>query len=160
VRKTKRPKRAAAGRGKPQKSTPGPKPSITLAVVKRVSSRFARGITLKLALAAENNSKINEETWKKALAAHPEFYPHYEGAKGKFLAESMEKLAAAKDLKFLCWLLERRHSDLFAKPSDISVSVTNQVNVSTDTKPLTDAQLESIARRGSESAVGAKKDQA
>lgn len=81
-------------------------------------------------MAAENNLKINEETWKKALAAHPELSPHYEAAKGKFLDDSMQKLAASKSLKFLCWLLERRHSDLFARPAEVSLSVNNTTNIS------------------------------
>lgn len=83
------------------------------------------GLTLKLALAAENNDKINEETWKKALAAHPEFSPHYEAAKGKFLEQSMARLQSSKDLKYLCWLLERRHTDLFARPAPVEVQVNN-----------------------------------
>lgn len=116
---TKRPR----ARSKP--STPGPKPSITLAVVKRVSRRVAMGSTLTLALAAEGHGKVNEETWKKALQSHREFSPHYEQGKGKFLAGAMERLQKSKDLKFLCWLLERRHADLFARPAAVSVAVNN-----------------------------------
>lgn len=94
-------------------------------MVKRVADRYAIGLTLKLALAAENNPKINEETWKKALAAHPELSPHYEAAKGKFLEKSVRRLAKAKELKHLCWLLERRYSDLFARPEPAPVQVNN-----------------------------------
>lgn len=139
---------------------PGPKPSITLDVVLRVSERVGKGLTLRLALAAESNPKINEETWKKALSAHPEFYPHYQAAKGKFLAQAMDRLAQASDLKHLCWLLERRHSDLFARPAELAVNVHNQVSVSSETRTLTDAELERIARGGSEDAAGAEKNPA
>jgi hypothetical protein len=87
------------------------------------------GLTLKLSLAAENHEKINEETWKKAIAAHPEFSPHYEAAKGKFLEGAMRRLAASEELAHLKWLLERRHSDLFGRPPEQSVCVTNNVSV-------------------------------
>ena len=112
-----------------KRSTPGPKPSITLAVVKRVSKRVAMGSTLALALAAEGNGKVNEETWKKALQSHPEFSPHYEAGKGKFLAGAMARLEKSKNLKFLCWLLERRHADLFARPAAVNVSVANTTHI-------------------------------
>lgn len=93
-------------------------------VVLRVCEAYGRGIPIEQALAAERNEKVNIETWKKALQSNPEFSPHWAGARGKFLADSMAKLAGAKNLKFLCWILERRHSDLFAKrdgkPSDVT----------------------------------------
>jgi len=81
-----------------------------------VSDRVARGLTLALALAAEEQDKINVETWKKALQAHPEFSPRYEAGKGKFLEWATQRLAESKDLANLRWLLERRHADLFARP--------------------------------------------
>lgn len=111
----------------------GPKPSITLEVVKRVSERVGRGMPLKLALATEGNAKINEETWKKALKAHSNFPPIYEAAKGKFLDEAMRKLEEAEDLKYVCWLLERRHSDLFARPEPAAVvNVSQSVGIPAD----------------------------
>jgi hypothetical protein len=113
-----------------RRKTPGPKPSITLAVVKRVATRIGRGLTLNLALAAENKSTINEETWKKALQAHPEFSPHYEAGKGKFLDWAMQRLAVSKELANLKWLLERRHPDLFARPAEVAVNVNNTTNIS------------------------------
>lgn len=125
-RQAKKCKPSAQPRTPKKRTKPGPKPSITLAVVKRVSIRVGIGLTLKLALAAENCATVNEETWKKALAAHPEFSPHYEAAKGKFLELSMVRLAKAEDLKYLCWLLERRHSDLFAKPEAAPIVNVNQ----------------------------------
>lgn len=100
------------------KSRPGPKPSITLAVVERVSERVGRGLTLDLALAAEGVETINVETWKKALKAHPEFSPLYQAAKGKFLDYAVMRLTASNDLHNLRWILERRHFDLFSRPRD------------------------------------------
>lgn len=113
-----------------RKKIPGPKPSITLAVVKRVASRIGRGLTLKLALAAENKSTINEETWKKALQSHPEFSPHYDAGKGKFLDKATQRLVRSKELANLKWLLERRFPDLFARPAEVSVSVNNTTHIS------------------------------
>lgn len=110
----------------PRRGSPGPKPSITLDVVKRVSRRFGIGIPLVEALAAEGNDKINLETWKKALQAHPEFSPHYAAAKGKFLDTAMERLI---ELDQIQWLLERRRPDLFARPAAVAVSVNNTTNI-------------------------------
>lgn len=70
---------------------------------------------MRLALAAEQAATVNEETWKKALAAHPELQTPYEAGKALFLAEATRRLAQSEELANLRWLLERRHSDLFAK---------------------------------------------
>ncbi len=126
MRKKKSPRAARPRRRK----IPGPKPSITLAVVKRVASRVGRGVPLEHALAAENKITINKETWKKCLSAHPEFSPHYEAGKGKFLDRATQRLVASKELANLKWLLERRHPDLFASPAEVSVSVNNTTNIS------------------------------
>jgi hypothetical protein len=85
-----------------------------LEVVQRVSERYGMGIPLQDALAAEGSPTINLETWKKALAAHPELSPPYEAAKGKFLEFAMCKLRDHKNLKFLCFLLRTRRADLFS----------------------------------------------
>lgn len=85
---------------------------------------------LKLALAAECKPKINLDTWEKALKKHQNFRSIWEAAKGKFLDEAMRKLAAAEDLKYVCWLLERRHSDLFARPAESSTTVSVSANAS------------------------------
>lgn len=114
----------------PRKKIPGPKPSITLAVVKRVAARIGRGVPLEHALAAENKSTINKETWKKALQAHPEFSPHYDAGKGKFLDRATQRLARSKELANLKWLLERRFPDLFARPAEVSVEVNNTTHIS------------------------------
>lgn len=92
------------------------------------------GSTLELALASEANSKINLETWKKALSAHPQFSPLYRAAKGKFLDKSMRRLAEHADAKYLCWILERRFSEMFAKPEPPSavVNVSQQVGIPAD----------------------------
>ena len=94
-----------------------------------MSARVGRGLTLKLALAAENKLTVNEETWKKALAAHPEFSPHYEAGKGKFLDWATERLAKSSELQNIRWLLERRFPELFARPAEVSVNVENNVSV-------------------------------
>jgi hypothetical protein len=88
-----------------------------------------RGLTLKLALSAENSATVNEETWKKALQSHPEFSPHYEAGKGKFLDWATERLSRSRENADLKWLLERRHADLFARPAEVSVSVNNTTNI-------------------------------
>jgi len=89
------------------------------------------GVPLREALATEANPTINLETWKKALAAHPELSPQYDAAKGKFLELAMRRLASEEDAKHLEWLLERRYPELFAKRGpDVAVSVSNSVSVS------------------------------
>jgi hypothetical protein len=118
-------KRKSASRRK----IPGPKPSITLAVVKRVAARVGRGVPLEHALAAENKSTINKETWKKALAAHAEFSPLYAAGKGKFLDSATKRLAESSESADLKWLLERRHPDLFARPAEVSVEVNNSTTI-------------------------------
>lgn len=104
----------------------GPKPSITLDVVKRVAERFGRGIPVVEALAAECNPKINLDTWHKALQKDEKLSTHWAGARGKFLDQATRRLHYAEQEKYLCWLLERRYSDLFAKrdskPSDVADS--------------------------------------
>lgn len=98
-----------------------------------MSERVGRGMPLRMALETEANPKINEDTWKKALKAHPNFSPHYQAARGKFLDASMRRLEEADDLKHLVWLLERRHSDLFGKREpETQVNVTNQVAIPAD----------------------------
>lgn len=104
----------------------GPKPSITIEVVQRVSERFGRGVPIKEALEAESHPKINLATWHKALQAHPELSIHYKAARGKFLDEALARLARDENTARLCWLLERRYSDLFAAPAPINVNVAQQ----------------------------------
>ena len=99
-------------------------------MVKRVSNRVGRGLTLALALAAETSATINVETWKKALQTHPEFSPHYEAGKGKFLDWATHKIVTRGEFADLRWLIERRHADLFARPAEVSVSVNNTTNIS------------------------------
>jgi hypothetical protein len=125
-----------------------------------VSSRVGRGLTLALALSAENVPTVNEETWKKALQSHPEFSPHYEAGKGKFIDSAVQRLAAHKDAKFLCWLLERRHSDLFARPAGVAVSV--EANATANAAAALPAELVARAREivAAETKAPAKPDAA
>lgn len=99
-------------------------------MVKRVANRIGRGLTLQLALAAENKPTINIDTWKKALVAHPEFSPHYEAGKGKFLDLATLRLAKSKETADLKWLLERRYAHLFARPAEVTVEVNSTTTVS------------------------------
>lgn len=108
-----------------RRAVPGPKPSITLDVVKRVAARYGMGVPLVDALAAEGHAKINLETWKKAMGAHPEFSPHWEAARGKFLADAMRRLVESGELENLRWLLPRRYPELFAAPAPVAVNVSN-----------------------------------
>lgn len=84
------------------------------------------GIPLKEALAAEANAFINLETWKKALARHPELSPPYEAAQGQFLEKSMRRLYELDDIKFL---LRCRRPDLFAEPARVAVNVSQQTTI-------------------------------
>jgi hypothetical protein len=100
---------------RPANGKRGPKSAITRAVVKRVSTRVGRGLTLEWALAAEGKAKINVDTWKKALQKHKEFQPLYEAGRGQFLAWATKRLAESKDLGNLRWLMVRRFAKLFAR---------------------------------------------
>lgn len=84
-------------------------------VVRRVAKRYGRGVPLPEALAAEGNPKINLESWHKAIQRDDKLSTLYASARGQFLDEAVAKLAASDNLKYLCWLLERRHSADFAK---------------------------------------------
>lgn len=77
-------------------------------------------MSLRLALAKERKATINEETWRKALGAHPDLAPAYEAAKADYLENAMRRLSNSRRLNYLCWLIERRHPDLFTKPSAAS----------------------------------------
>jgi len=128
-------------------------------VVGRVSDRVARGLTLALALAAEEQDKINVETWKKALQAHPEFSPRYEAGKGKFLEWATQRLAESKDLANLRWLLERRHAGLFARPDlQLELRGSASVNVSIPEPVLQRALEIAHAESRSERVAIKKKD--
>lgn len=96
----------------------GRKAHITLAVVGRVSERFALGLTLKMALVLEQNPHVNLDSWAWALKRHPEFVPPFEAARAKFYESAMRRLANHDDPKWLTWVLERRHSADFAKPPE------------------------------------------
>lgn len=116
---------------KPKPKPPGKVPSITLAVVRRVAARVGRGLTLELALAAEDCDQVNFENWHKTLQRHPELSTHYLAGKGQFLDRALERLAQSDELSHLRWLLERRHSDLFAK-REPEVVVNNNLTLPAD----------------------------
>jgi hypothetical protein len=100
---------------------------ITLAVVERVAKRFGHGMPLKDALALENNSQINPDSWHKALQRKPQFVHPFEAAKADFLEKALTRLSESEDLANLRWLLERRYPELFARPAQTQVNV-NQTN--------------------------------
>ena len=110
-----------------KKSKRGRKAHITLEVVKRVSERVGIGLTLQLALAAEHDPCINCDSWEKAIKRNAEFVAPYAAAKADFLQKALSRLAEAQDLANLRWLLERRHSDLFARPSDTTINVSQSI---------------------------------
>ena len=105
----------------------GRKAHITLEVVQRVADRVGLGIPLNLALLSENNPFINEGSWKMAIKRNPKFVTPYHAAKATFLEKAVRRLAEADDLRWLTWLLERRHSDLFARQPDTSINVQQSI---------------------------------
>jgi hypothetical protein len=141
--------------------TPGPKPSITAEVVQRVSDRVGRGMPLKMALEAEAQPKINVETWHKAIQGSETFRAVYDAGRAQFLDAAMARLAAADELKYLCWLLERRHSDLFAKREpEVVVNNTNVHNaIPEDVYKLAKEIAQRDAKVRSEGGTGKDKDQ-
>ena len=121
----------------------GPRPSVTRAVVKRVAERIGRGLTLELALAAEASETVNLETWKKALAAHPDLSPLYQAGKGKFLAAATLRLEQSDELANLRWLMERRYWSLFAR-RDPDFALEVKVEIPADVL----ARARNLARQG------------
>lgn len=126
MQKEKSPRREVA-RKSAKRGKPGPKPSITLAVVKRVSERFGKGVPLKYALAAEQNPKINLNSWHKALERDPELSTHMDFAKWEYLDWAMRRLE--KSDKHLWLLVERRNSSDFAPPATVQFNVENKTTI-------------------------------
>ena len=119
MRKLRVPAVRAQGAGSVAKrKKPGRKRHITMAVVERVAERFGLGLSLAMALVLEKDACINEDSWKKALLRNPEFVPPFAAAKADFYDRAVRKLASCENPKYLCWLLERRHSDEFHRPPD------------------------------------------
>ena len=110
-----------------KKNKGGRPQQITLEVVQRVSERVGKGLTLVLALSLERNNHINADSWAKAIKRNPLFLPPYSAAKADFLERALQRLAESQDLANLRWLLERRHSDLFARPSDTTINVSQSI---------------------------------
>ena len=94
----------------------GPKRSVTFPVVERVGQRMALGLPLDYSLALED-AEISVDTWHKALQAEPKLSTHLLRFKAQFMQGALTTLTTgeAADLK---WVLLRRHSDLFAMPSE------------------------------------------
>jgi|GEM_PF-5723513 len=103
-------------------------------VVKRVSERFGLGLPLEMALCLEKDERINEDSWRHALARKPEFVRAFKAAKAEFLGESFQYLAKHEDWRARVVFLERRHGDDFRKPAD-------NLNVSTTIAGLPDEYL-------------------
>ena len=76
---------------KPRKHPGGRPAHINLAVVKRVSQRFARGVPLRLACEAEAVAEINEESFKRHLKRHPSLLPLYRGARAQFIEAALKR---------------------------------------------------------------------
>jgi len=82
------------------------------------------GLPLEDALAKEQDPSINTESWAKAIKRHPQFSAVYNSAKGSFYDEALRRLIKDKNLKWLCWVLERRHSKDFGRTPGPTVNVT------------------------------------
>ncbi len=91
---------------------------INREIVARVSDRVAHGLSLQLALAAEDHPDITEAIWSQAVKRNPRLASAPETAKAKFCEEAVRRLANHEDNKWLCWLLERRYADLFSRSGD------------------------------------------
>jgi len=104
----------------------GRKRHITLDVVLRVSERFGLGLPLKMALVLEKDPCVNLESWSKALKRNPQFVPPFEAAKADFYEKALRRLVDNEDPRWLCWVLEHRHPDVFGG-GETSINVTQQI---------------------------------
>ena len=125
---------------------PGREPTVTVALVKRVSKRVGRGIPIRLALAGE---PVTHDAYRKHLQRHPELAAIQEGAKIKFLDKTFDMILSRPG-PMLRWLLERRHPDLFAKPREEAPAP----NVA----PTTQTQTQTIAGIPQEAVEEARKN--
>lgn len=91
---------------------PGPQSQVTAELVHRVSDRVARGIPIRNALAGEH---VTQAAYERHLRRHHELKEIQETAKLRFLDSTIE-LILSRPGPMLRWLLERRHSDIFAAP--------------------------------------------
>ncbi|HEY1788582.1 MAG TPA: hypothetical protein VGJ73_10525 [Verrucomicrobiae bacterium] len=96
-----------------------------LELFKRVSRRMARGIPLSLALAGEG---MEPAAYEKHRERYPELFILQEKARREFLESAIEQLLSGERLQAnVCWLLERRYPELFVRPADTNIHVTQQI---------------------------------
>ncbi|HTV40382.1 MAG TPA: hypothetical protein VMF08_07395 [Candidatus Sulfotelmatobacter sp.] len=111
----------------------GPKSKVTVALVKRVSKRVARGIPIRLALSGE---PVTRSAYKKQLQRHPDLAAIQETAKLQFLDKAFDVILANPG-PMLCWLLERTHPDIFAKPREEAPVTATATEAQTQTQTQT-----------------------
>lgn len=100
-------------------------PRITLEVVQRIADRVSVGVPLDLACAAEGDRRINPESWEKALKRKPQFAGYFHQARARFIEKAIRQFSDSDDLRWLSWLLERRHGDLFSRSAEASTGATH-----------------------------------
>lgn len=95
-------------------TNPEPKSTATVALVKRISERLAKGIPLKLALAGE---PVTQEKYEKLLRRSREIAALQDIAKREFLEDALDTLLNGKNAGAnIRWWLEIFHPEIFAKP--------------------------------------------
>jgi hypothetical protein len=94
----------------------GPESRVTAQLVKRVSKCVARGIPVRLALAGQG---VTQYAYERHLRRHPELAAIHEAAKVTFLNKTFDMILSRPG-PLVRWLLERRHSDLFAPPAELA----------------------------------------
>lgn len=93
---------------------PGRESKVTAALVKRVAKHIAKGIPVRLALAL-TGEPVTQCAFERHLRRHPELAVIQEAAKAKYLEKAFDMIMSRPG-PLVRWLLERRHSDLFAPP--------------------------------------------
>jgi hypothetical protein len=92
----------------------GSKSTDTVALVKRVSERLAKGIPLKLALAGE---PVTQAEYEGQLRHDPELAALQDVAKREFLEDALLTLLNGKNAGAnIRWWLETFYPEIFAKP--------------------------------------------
>lgn len=116
-KETQRKRRRAKAVAEQRAGRRGPERSVTLAVVKRVGTRMATGLSLELALALEK-VEIRVETWQRALQRDAKLFTLNRRFQALFLERACTRLATSGDSADLKWLLTRRYPELFALPTE------------------------------------------
>ncbi len=102
----------------------GRKALLTLSEIQRVGDKVAMGLPVEYSLLLAG---IKRHSWECAMA-RPRLYEAFQMCKARFLNEALDKIkvADARTLPVgLCWILERRHSDIFSKStSHVNVNAT------------------------------------